>query len=359
MSVAFANPRSRSDNEDHSTAVEKITDNSPTPYRPPLRQSGVLFVEDPAGLGPPSPDQYWQAALDSILGVSNYGWFGPTTTQTENGPDLATMQTYALVIWDTYDCWDPSLGPAITSTDQTNIASYISGGGKVWLIGQDILWSGVPLSWMTTNFDLQSAVQDYNPAAGGNPYPVAGLAEIAGLGFSFLVDWGSDVFADGLTPTADAHHVIQDVNYPAYYPSIFSNDYQTSFWTVDGRNPNPWADWEAMVYGMLDAFGVLGIHEKPPQEPARRIHLSIAPDPIVRHATISYSIPIADNVKLQIYNKAGQLVNTLVDEYKYAGSYTVTWNARDTRDVDMPNGVYFARLTCGTMVCSKNIVVVK
>jgi hypothetical protein len=227
-------------------------------YVPAARQGAVLFVEDPAALGPPSPDQYWTAVLDSILGTGNYGWYAVDTFQTTNGPDLATMQSYELVIWNTYDCWNSALGPAITATDQTNIANYISGGGKVWLIGQDILYTGVPISWMTANFELQSAIEDYNGAAGTTPYPVVGVAELSGLGFSFLVDWGSDVFADALTPTASAHHIIQDVAFPSYYPSIVSNDYTTSFWTVDGRNPNPWADWQDMVYIMLEAFGVLG-----------------------------------------------------------------------------------------------------
>ncbi|MDH4210985.1 MAG: hypothetical protein OEV79_06015 [candidate division WOR-3 bacterium] len=230
-------------------------------YRPATRQSGILFVEDPAALGPPSPDQYWSAVLDSIVGSGNYGWFAVDTLQTANGPSLAIMQGYDLVIWNTYDTWNNALGPALTATDQTNISNYITGGGKVWLIGQDILWSGVSVAWMTANFELQSAIQDYNGASGAIPYPVAGVAELSGLGFSFLVDWGSDVFADALTPTANAHHVIQDVAFPSYYPSIVSNDYTTSFWTVDGRNPTPWAEWQDIVYIMLDNFGVLGAEE--------------------------------------------------------------------------------------------------
>jgi hypothetical protein len=239
----------------HATPSSKVAG---AYYRPATRQAGILFVEDPAALGPPRPDQYWTLVLDNIVGSGNYGWYAVDASQTANGPDLVTMQGYDLVIWDTYDTWNSALGPALTATDQTNIANYISGGGKVWLIGQDILWSGVPLSWMTTNFDLQSAVQDYNGASGLIPYPVAGAAELSGLGFSFLVDWGSDVFADALTPTANAHQIIQDVAFPSYYPSIVSNDYTTSFWTVDGRNPNPWVDWEQIVYIMLDNFGVLG-----------------------------------------------------------------------------------------------------
>lgn len=332
------------------------------PYRPGGRQQ-VLFVEDPAGLGPPSPDQYWQAVMDSTLGVGNYGWFGPTTTQSEDGPDLTTMQTYELVIWNTYDCWDLVLGAALTATDQTNVADYLSGGGKVWLIGQDILWTGVPMAWMTTNFNLQSAIQDYNPASGAIPYPVTGLAEITGLTFSFLVDWGSDVFADGLTPTANAHHVIQDVNNPTYYPSILSNDSSTSFWTVDGRNPNPWADWEQMVYNMFDAFGVLvGVEEKP----GKTIDLVFGllqntPNPFRDgKAAISYTTTCSGPVGLKIYDSSGRLIMTLLDRpNENAGSKTVYWDGRDNNNHPVATGVYFYRLTAKNRTATKKMVVVR
>ncbi len=361
MSVAFANPLSRADNEYHSTPVEKITDNSPTPYYPPLRQGDVLFVEDLAGTFGPgtSPDPVWDGLLNSILGPGNYGWYGPTMTPEEDGPSLDTMLNYEMVIWNTYDYWWTETA-ALTVNDQTNLGSYMDNGGKVWLIGQDALWSGVPMGWMEIYFHLASANQDYHwdcPQVN-----VQGLAEIAGFACLNVPDYTSNpFFQDELVPDGMAHGVLEDTDSSKvvgiFYPGV--GDWVTAFWALDLRTCTPPDQQEAMVYGMLDAFGVLGIHEKPPQDLARRISLSIAPDPIVRHATINYSIPIADNAKLQIYNRAGQLMITLVDEYKYAGSYTVTWNARDKRGVDVPNGVYFVRLTCGTFACSENIVVVK
>ncbi|UCF71154.1 MAG: T9SS type A sorting domain-containing protein, partial [candidate division WOR-3 bacterium] len=176
----------------------------------------------------------------------------------QNGPDLATMQGYSLVIWNCYDYWwgPPTYAPALTTTDQTNIASYISGGGKVWLIGQDIIYSGVGLSWLQTNFNLQSVIEDYNyniPNAN-----VQGLVELAGMNVTFTSDYTSNpFFCDDLTPNANAHQIILDLGYSAY-PSIFNNDHAASFWTIDGRSPNPAATWEQMVVEMLDAFGVFG-----------------------------------------------------------------------------------------------------
>ena len=363
LSLGFANPFSRADN-DCNRSVQRIDNAGPTPYYPPLRQSGVLFVEDQSSdWGGPSvhPDPVWDGLLTSILGAGNYGWWGPTQTPSEDGPPLDTMLNYELVIWNTYDYWWTGTDTvALTVNDHANLGAYMDNGGKVWLIGQDALYSGVDTLWMEYYFHLVSANQDYwwqCPAVN-----VQGLDEIVGYACYDVPDYQQNPFyQDELIPDGMAHGVLEDTDSSKvvgiFYPGV--GDWMSAFWALDLRTCTPPNQQESMVYGMLDAFGVLGIHEKPPQDLARRISLGIAPDPIVRHATISYSIPIADNVKLQIYNRAGQLMITLVDEYKYAGSYTVTWNARDTKGVSVPNGVYFIRLTCGTMACSRNIVVVK
>jgi hypothetical protein len=324
-----------------------------------LQENGrqtVLFVEDPAGLGPPSPDQYWTALLDSLLGVGNYGWFGPTGSYADNGPDLATMQGYELVVWNCYDCWDPGQGQALTGTDQTNIASYLTGGGKVWLIGQDVLFTGVPLSWMQTNFNLQSAVEDYGGGfSGATPFPVEGAGELSGYGFSFLVDWGSDVFPDDLTPNGSAHVVIHDAVNNAD-PSILSDDWSSSFWTVDGRNPTPWADWQEIVNIMLGGFGILAVEEEAQTIPTFGFS-SIMPNPAMSNATISYVTSKAGPVTLRIYDASGRLVRTLVAGNRDSGLKTARWNGKDDAYQPVPGGCYFCSLSAeGRMVTQKIIL---
>lgn len=361
ISLAFATPGSRLDN-DHSKSAQKISDQYVTPYRPLFRQGGVLFVEDPSSDwgGPPThPDPVWVGLLDNILGTGNYAWWGRTMTPGEDGPPYDTLANYEMVIWNTYDYWWTDTA-ALTTNDQNNLGTYMDNGGKVWLISQDGLYTGVPYAWMAIYFHLQTAIEDY--AFPQDSCNVAGHNELAGLACYNVPDYGSNAFfPDELFPDASAHDVLEDTDSSKvvgiFYPG--AGDWISAFWAMDLRTCTPASEQEQMVYNMLDAFGVLGIQEKPEQNPARSLNLIIAPDPIVRHATIEYNIPVADNVKLQIYNKAGQLVNTLIDEYKYAGSYTTTWDGRDARGIDVPNGVYFVRLTCGQIACSQNVVLMK
>lgn len=78
------------------------------------------------------------------------------------------------------------------------------------------------------------------------------------------------------------------------------------------------------------------------------------PNPFNPSTTIQYSIPKAGQVKLNIYSVTGKLVASLVDEYKPAGSYTVNFNA-----ANLPSGVYFYRLTSGSFVENRKMILLK
>jgi hypothetical protein len=358
LSTSFANPFARLDN-DHSRPTQRIGQVEPQ-YRPAQRQGGVLFVEDLNGtFGPPTqPDPVWDGLLTTILGTGNYGWY-TTTSHTEDGPPLDTMLNYDLVIWNCYDYWWSDTA-ALTPNDQNNLSSYMDGGGMVWLIGQDALYSGLPPGWMAVYFHLSSANEDYWwDCPGAN---VQGLNEIAGYACYNVPDYTSNpFFPDELIPDSYAHGVLEDTDSSKvvgiFYPG--QGDWVTAFWAMDLRTCTPANDQEMMVYGMLDAFGVLGIQERPPQEPGRNLNMMVTPDPVVKNATIDYHLPIAGDVKLQVYNNTGQLINTLVDDYKQAGSYTITWDSKDTRGASVSNGVYFIRLTCGSLAKAINVIVVK
>ncbi len=62
------------------------------------------------------------------------------------------------------------------------------------------------------------------------------------------------------------------------------------------------------------------------------------PNPFNPTTTIRFSIPNASNVKLTVYNSLGQQINTLIDEYKPAGSYQVNFDG-----ADLASGVYIYR----------------
>ena len=60
--------------------------------------------------------------------------------------------------------------------------------------------------------------------------------------------------------------------------------------------------------------------------------------------TISYQIPGAINVKLEIYSLLGQKILTLVDKEHEPGHHTITWNGRDHLGKAVASGVYIYRL---------------
>jgi hypothetical protein len=83
------------------------------------------------------------------------------------------------------------------------------------------------------------------------------------------------------------------------------------------------------------------------------------PNPFNPVTTIKYSIPNVGTsfmkfVQLKVYNTLGEEVETLVNEEKPAGSYTVKFDASN-----LPSGVYIYRLTAGNYSAVKKLVLLK
>jgi hypothetical protein len=55
--------------------------------------------------------------------------------------------------------------------------------------------------------------------------------------------------------------------------------------------------------------------------------------------TICYQIPNSGIIKLQIFNIAGQLIETLVDEYQNTGMHSVEWNGEDSSGNRVSSGM--------------------
>ncbi len=69
------------------------------------------------------------------------------------------------------------------------------------------------------------------------------------------------------------------------------------------------------------------------------------PNPFNPNTEILYALPEAGDVRLRIYNTAGQCVRTLVDAKQVAGRYKAHWDSLDKRGRDVASGVYFYLLT--------------
>lgn len=68
------------------------------------------------------------------------------------------------------------------------------------------------------------------------------------------------------------------------------------------------------------------------------------PNPFNPETTIKYQLSKTSNVKLTIYNLAGQEVKTLIDSAIPAGLHVVRWNGTDERGRNVASGIYLYRL---------------
>jgi hypothetical protein len=78
------------------------------------------------------------------------------------------------------------------------------------------------------------------------------------------------------------------------------------------------------------------------------------PNPFNPSTTIRYQLPVASEVKLEVYDVLGKKVATLVSERQAAGYYQYVWNANG-----LTSGVYFYRLQAGGFVETKKMMLVK
>lgn len=78
------------------------------------------------------------------------------------------------------------------------------------------------------------------------------------------------------------------------------------------------------------------------------------PNPFNPFTKINYSLPQGTKVSIKIYDVLGKLVKELVNEYKDAGTYTVTFDGSN-----FASGVYFYKIDAGTFVNTKKMVLIK
>ena len=78
------------------------------------------------------------------------------------------------------------------------------------------------------------------------------------------------------------------------------------------------------------------------------------PNPFNPSTVISFNVPTSGNVKLAVYNILGQEVSTIVNGYKEAGTYNVSFNAKN-----LNSGVYFYKLEAGSFSQTMKMMLTK
>jgi hypothetical protein len=94
--------------------------------------------------------------------------------------------------------------------------------------------------------------------------------------------------------------------------------------------------------------------EQPSTVPAAAQLFHNFPNPFNPTTTIYYSVPVAEHVRLDVFDPLGRKVACLADGTSHPGHYQVVWNA-----VTQATGIYFLRLQAGPTVLTQSLILIK
>jgi hypothetical protein len=123
----------------------------------------------------------------------------------------------------------------------------------------------------------------------------------------------------------------------SYWDDFTMNDVLSGVVSVDGKNP------------IVDMSGI------PTQV---RLHRNY-PNPFNPSTIISYDVPTAGSVKIEIFNILGQSVRTLVNTDQIPGTWKVEWNGTNDRGTVVPSGVYFVRFSASGVSLTGKMLLAK
>jgi hypothetical protein len=83
------------------------------------------------------------------------------------------------------------------------------------------------------------------------------------------------------------------------------------------------------------------------------------PNPFNPSTVISFSLPVASNVELTVFNLLGQEVKSVFSGDKSAGHHTVSWDGTNASGGSVSSGIYFYRLEAGSFVETKKMMLLK
>ncbi|MBN1827506.1 MAG: S8 family serine peptidase [Candidatus Eisenbacteria bacterium] len=130
-----------------------------------------------------------------------------------------------------------------------------------------------------------------------------------------------------------------------YYYAAFSYDRAKNYSPASTTERSTTGGCTAVLLGG-DVPAALRLH------PAR-------PNPFNPTTHLRFDMPRSGRVKLAVYDIAGRLVRTLLDEEVGAGRYEETWNGDDGRGSPAASGVYFARLHALDRVETSKLILVR
>lgn len=178
-----------------------------------------------------------------------------------------------------------------------------------------------------------------NDGLGGDPY----VSSIIRVGTNLLC-----------TQTAGGRGVFRTTNDGANWAEVTGEGpFWSDFRNIISYNNKVFVSTGSGIYSRPENQLVVGIQNGT----ARPLNFSLKqnyPNPFNPETKINYSVRGNEFVRISVYDIAGKLVSTLVNDYRTAGEYSVNFNAGN-----FPSGTYFYELKAGDFSETKKMVLIK
>jgi len=207
----------------------------------------------------------------------------------------------------------------IMDAPKTITATFTDTGILVFLSSftASAIYRGIEVSWSVLPYDQLAGFHVYRSLSQEGPYSRLNQHLIEGTGPYHYID--SDVLSGTL-----------------YYYRIGVED----------------------VQGQEHALYSISI-TSPPWDSRRSKLCRSQPNPFKHTTTLSFELAVPVNAEISIYDLSGRLVRHLTREELAAGQHTTTWDGRDNHGSRVSAGVYFARMSTGSEVHTKKVILMK
>ena len=111
-----------------------------------------------------------------------------------------------------------------------------------------------------------------------------------------------------------------------------------SFCFTDAKNG--WAVGGNLILHTKNGGVLTGVNK--PVVQSSKFKVQCYPNPANQSVSINYQLTIKSNINLRVYNLLGNVIETLVNEEKEKGNYSINFNAKN-----LYNGVYFYKIVAG------------
>jgi hypothetical protein len=304
---------------------------------------------------------------------------------------------YKKIFWDCgvgVFAFADGTGDNIDKSDDTGLAvTFLDniqyGGGGFYLCGDIVaaqwlqMTASDALSLRNVYMGFDVTATDHQPTIGYNPWGIGvagGMFSSGGVEDSIAV-WGGcpspntfdilDAIGDDTVVEMNYHNPVDSTFAPAILSQRTENQVGDTvgfvlsgfgFHVIMDLKPSGFPVRYTIMQHILEYLD--NIVDQPvgsttPKLTQNKLEQNI-PNPFNPTTTIKYEVKESGLVHLRIYNVAGQLVKTLVDEHRAAGQvHEARWNGLNNGGRPVSSGVYFYKLVATNFTQTKKMVLMK